>query len=330
LFVILDEFSAKIVIMESIQVHQPFLDRAINFYQAADINEIKFDTKKLLQQAINTNENLKRIQKQLDEATLLNKQILQIQLNEEQNKFKQNFYKDLSFDLGEKTNLLQEIDDKVILVYFLRKYATNLKTELKNANEILHEIPDKIYNKTTIEKLVILEKSVVNDYSQFDNDELSKFDELLLDYENKKLEISKIAKPKYLIIQKVESLKYNLLGLILLSFVLLFTIFKIITDHRLSKDEISTLIIVIVPIIFLLHLRFSYDGSITKEQNKIDQNIKTKEKYENKIRLERENLILHNFNSAFTSINLKHQSFSDFYLKFEELTFGFQKKWGIK
>ena len=318
--------------MESIQVHQPFLDRAINFYQAADINEIKFDTKKLLQQAINTNENLKRIQKQLDDATLLNKQILQIQLNEERNKFEQKFYKDLSFNLCEKTELLQQIDDKIVLVYFLKKYTSSLETELKNTTDLVHEISDKIFNKQTYEKLLFLNKSIQSELNVFNDDELSKIDGLFLDFENKKLEIKKLAYPTYLEIKKIKKLNFfNLVGIIFFS---ILALGAIISSFMHLELIIPNLVIFGIPLFFLIRSRMSNYKKIIQQKkdviSKIESNLLLKQKNEEKMKIEKDNLYSHPFSSALTAINLKHKSFDHFFAKFDELTRDFEKKWGMK
>jgi len=268
--------------MESIQVHQPFLDRAINFYQAADINEIKFDTKKLLQQAIKTNENLKRIQKQLDDATLLNKQILQIQLNEERNKFEQKFYKDLSFNLCEKTELLQQIDDKIVLVYFFKKYTSSLKTELKNTTDLVHEISDKIFNKQTYEKLLFLDKSIENELNEFNDDELSKIDGLFLDFENKKVEIKRLAKPPLQDIEKIKELGvFNLLGIIFFGFGTYFFLISLTTEFKVDIFLVNSVIFVL-PLCLLIRSRLlGYKKIIQQKKDvisKIASNLLLKQK----------------------------------------------------
>lgn len=142
-------------------------------------------SRKILEEQKNANNHLLQLRYQLEKANKANAEILRLQIIEYEKKIEQKYFKALAFFLLQQVNYLKEIEDALVLYYLLNReqYYDKIRNALITCNDILEEIPDKLFAAETISKLDQIKSDADKHRESFERSSLYEIDDLIKDFE---------------------------------------------------------------------------------------------------------------------------------------------------
>lgn len=142
--------------------------------------------KKIVEELKQNNKHLSAMQEELKIANATNKRILSIEIEKQENKEEQRYYKALSFHIHELIDEIAKIQDKMVLTYMVNNYYEKLQNSLVLCKDILDEIDDKRFNKTTLEQLDGLRSRTTTELPLYQESILSRIDQQISSFEDRK------------------------------------------------------------------------------------------------------------------------------------------------
>ncbi len=331
---------------EEIKVKLSNFDRGIGIFTAINSYKNRKINEQILVQQYNNNKHLSDLKKQMNEANSINKQILANQLKAEQHKEAQKYYKALSYNLFETTDLISKIEDPMVLNYVLNNYYEKIKVNIIESNDSLDEIGDKTFNKQTLDTLNAIKAKAELDKSNYQVNILNNIDNYIADFNKEETRIKSLKKPEYSR-KTLNRKKINIvrtIAIYILGFFTYMMLFGIIISPFMPDFDIK----MFIPSIFVVMMfgipyfrlrkkekkwRSEYDdfykNELQLQENFQSKKLKLENEYESNILNEKEKLLNHPFYNAIIDINKNHPSFEKELSKIIEVGAIFEKKWGL-
>ena len=171
------------------------LNTLLNIQQSLTAEQIRKQNEVLVNATIDNNVEIKKLYKQLNETSAVNKEILNNQIKEAKHIEEQNFYKAFVFKISETLDSISEIKDPILKYHFNNIALNGTTDEIDNAVEKLDEISDKQSTKEIYKKVEKLTKDLIPLLGAYNNSKLPKLTTLSYDY--KALEASLPQKPNF-------------------------------------------------------------------------------------------------------------------------------------
>jgi hypothetical protein len=332
--------------METPKVRLSNIDRGIGLFTAVNSYQSRKLNEQILVQQFKNNNHLSDLKRQMNEANTINRQILANQLKEEEHKETQKYYKALSFNLNETIEIISKINDDMVLNYVLSNYYDKLLSNIIEANDRLDEISDKTYTKNTLENLKSVKIRADGSVRLFQDNVLSKIDNLISDFKKKENMLKQMAPPQLEeeIITRKKIDIYRTAGIIILAIpTFFFLLCGIISSIAIKEIGLLILFLFIASLTglpFIYHLRAEikwrkeYKIAISLLQQKREEfqsnKLQLERKYEEDLQIEKNNLMNHPLYNAMQEINEAHPTFDHSLSNIVELEVAFDKKWNYK
>jgi hypothetical protein len=309
---------------ESVKVNLSDFDRGVSIFTAVNSYKTAKNTKEILKQSKITNQHLGNLNRQMAQATAINREILRRQIEAEEYKVEQKFYKALSFNLNEMIDRASAISDPIVVNYFIANFYDKMKTNILEANDKLDEIADKSYAKQVLDKLNKLKTQSAGTIEAFSSSVLGKIDQYVKDFKTEQEQ----AKPLEFTEVKAKNSTNRILGIAFCLIIILGLLF----DNSETSLKGSTFIIGFVLVVTWLFFLIKAEYKHRKNNVLIEEKQKEFEINRRELEVKKEQQ-LKNFESQLAKkmeeINTQYPTFSNSIFEITGIEQAFEKKWGL-
>lgn len=317
----------------------------LNVAQTAIQAQTAKNTKQLLNESIKQTQEMQALNDQMRAANQVQRQILENQMKESEEKQKQKFFKDYIFYVGNFLDIFKNITDNFVKYSIGAKYFPSTIDFLNLAIEEISELNDKQSANNLLKEIKSHQTELSGIQEEFNKSELKSFIENGKEFNNINNNISNLNYQKNDLLKSKKKVSnknpYIVLTIIFLVLTIIFVALSFLSVPLFEDDEIGqifvqtliwTCIITFVVLSIVFGIKASKRGSIMKaaiiNNEEIDEKVNN---IENNLSIISKDLnnIEAQYNSNLDIVNNKYPSFLNVDNEINSLFDKFNNKWNI-